>query len=65
MKNAGSSLKGYVDPLATISDGAACGAFLGAAAARIVERLARMADWLLNGTVYGGAFGIGRVLAGF
>jgi hypothetical protein len=54
-----------VDPISTIADGAASGAFFGATAAFLLDQRGRMADWLLIGTVYGGAGGIGRVMAGF
>jgi hypothetical protein len=53
-----------VDLFSTIADGAACGAFFGAAAAYLLDERDLMADWLLIGTVFGGTAGIGRVIAG-
>jgi len=53
-----------VDPISTIADGAACGAFFGATLAYLIDQRIHMADWLLLGTVFGGAGGFGRVVAG-
>jgi hypothetical protein len=51
-----------VDALATISEAAATGAWVGATSAFLAERREVMADWLLDGTVYGGVAGLGLVL---
>lgn len=58
------ALSRQVDLFSIIADTAACGAFGGAFGAFLGDRRDQMADWLLIGTVLGGAAGVGRALAG-
>jgi hypothetical protein len=52
-----------MDPLSTIGNAAAVGAFLGAAFALLLGREQEAPNWAIKGSVYGGTSGIVLAIA--